>query len=542
VSSGPSSGRDETGGPAPLPNPYDDVPYISRPHADSHPDHLAALAALMGLAPAPAARCRVLELGCAQGGNLAPLAVAYPGSTFIGLDGSQVQIEQGRERWAATPGLENLHLLCADLRTLDHPSPPVEGPFDYILCHGVWSWVPPEVQRAILSGAGRLLAPHGVLYLSYNLLPGWYERLPFRDLMRFHARGTASGTAAMARARQILTALGECVPDDLPHAAVARAFSAHLLTQDDAYLFHEYLAPVNRPVPFTELLQRAGAAGLQYLCEAEFHSMVPSNVSAALAQRMPELVCDRVGAEQLTDFVRNRSFRKTLLVPAAARLRTALDGAALEGLRFTGRLRPQARMGTGGVLPLPFALDPLAPAPMVFEGERGSTIEGDTPLSRAALLALWRAQPASLSWDDLLAGALQEIGEAPDADHPAHAPSHRDDLGHTLLAALSADLLRLRHGPDPFVTRPSPQPRACPLARAQAARGLEIPSRRHVNLALEAADRALLRALDGSRDHEALAEALAESPEERAAMLRRLPGALARLGELGLLVDGPLVD
>ena len=74
---------------------YDKFPYETVPFAQTHPDRLATLGHLFGLAPAPVERCRVLELGCSSGGNLIPMAASFPASQFIGIDSSAVQIEQG---------------------------------------------------------------------------------------------------------------------------------------------------------------------------------------------------------------------------------------------------------------------------------------------------------------------------------------------------------------------------------------------------------------------------------------------------------------
>src|SRR6516165_1854731 len=88
---------------------YDELPYESYPFVFTHPDTLATAAILFGLNPPPVEACRVLELGCASGGNLLPMAEALPGSHFVGLDLSARQIDAGRQV-AATVRLDNLDL------------------------------------------------------------------------------------------------------------------------------------------------------------------------------------------------------------------------------------------------------------------------------------------------------------------------------------------------------------------------------------------------------------------------------------------------
>ena len=160
---------------------YDAVPYPDKPRPATHPDHLAALARLAGLNPAPARRCRVLELGCAAGANLWPMAQYLPESEFVGVDFSPVQVESGR-RFVADLGLQNLTLTAASILDVDQSW----GTFDYVLCHGVFSWVPREVQEAILTICTRQLAPQGIAYVSYNTFPGWHVRLMLREMVAYH--------------------------------------------------------------------------------------------------------------------------------------------------------------------------------------------------------------------------------------------------------------------------------------------------------------------------------------------------------------------
>src|SRR5262245_23959957 len=88
---------------------YDEVPYSSHPYAQSHPIRMSVLGVLFGMTPAPVDRCRVLELGCAGGGNLVPMAAVLPESRFVGVDLSSVQIADG-QRLVEALGLKNIEL------------------------------------------------------------------------------------------------------------------------------------------------------------------------------------------------------------------------------------------------------------------------------------------------------------------------------------------------------------------------------------------------------------------------------------------------
>ncbi|MFN0035513.1 MAG: methyltransferase domain-containing protein [Saprospiraceae bacterium] len=147
---------------------YDQCAYPSYPYPQTHPDRLATIAALFGLNPPDVERCRVLELGCAGGGNLLPMAEQLPGSTFVGIDNSAKQIEQAVQATKAL-GLTNIDFRTLDLREIDDGF----GEFDYIICHGLYTWVPKELQPKIIAICRRHLAANGVAFISYNTLPGW---------------------------------------------------------------------------------------------------------------------------------------------------------------------------------------------------------------------------------------------------------------------------------------------------------------------------------------------------------------------------------
>jgi SAM-dependent methyltransferase len=152
---------------------YDSAPYDSHAYPQSAPGHLAAIAYLFGLDTPEASTARVLEIGCAAGGNLIPFAAGHPRARVVGIDLSQVQIDQGRVRVQAL-GLDNLELLTGDIARMDLAA---MGQFDFIICHGVYSRVPDEVQEAILSAISAVLAAEGVAYIRYNVYPGWKEKI-----------------------------------------------------------------------------------------------------------------------------------------------------------------------------------------------------------------------------------------------------------------------------------------------------------------------------------------------------------------------------
>ena len=142
----------------------------------------------------------MLELGCASGDNLIPMALGLPNARFVGIDLSARQIEQGQRQVSAL-GLANIELRQYNIADVDASW----GKFDYIICHGIYSWVPAPVRERLLAICRDNLAPNGVAYVSYNTLPGWHMRGMIRDMMIYHSAAfpgaAAEGEAGPRAAR-----------------------------------------------------------------------------------------------------------------------------------------------------------------------------------------------------------------------------------------------------------------------------------------------------------------------------------------------------
>ena len=255
---------------------YDEVPYSSHPYAQTHPYRMAVMGALFGMNPAPADRCRVLELGCAGGGNLVPMAAVLPESRFIGIDLSSVQIADG-QRMVDALGLKNIELKHLSITDVNDSM----GEFDYIVCHGVYSWVPEPVRQKILDICAHQLAPQGIAYVSYNTYPGWHMRGTVRDMMLYHSRKWEKPQEKVGHARALLDFLVKSVPESSGAYASLLAKEMELMkAQADYYILHEHLEAVNVPMYFHEFAAQAKASGLQFLAEAEFGAMSMQGLSS----------------------------------------------------------------------------------------------------------------------------------------------------------------------------------------------------------------------------------------------------------------------
>jgi len=181
---------------------YDDLPYPNLVHGRSHPRATGAMAVLYGLDAPPLEGARVLDLGTAAGANLIAMAAELPAARFVGVDVSPRQIEAGREM-VRDLGLDNVSLVCASFDELGDVAA-LGAPFDYVICHGVFSWVRPELQQVILELVARVLGPRGVAYVSYNTYPGWHFGNIVRELMLRETDPDASPLERVLAARRAL--------------------------------------------------------------------------------------------------------------------------------------------------------------------------------------------------------------------------------------------------------------------------------------------------------------------------------------------------
>lgn len=316
---------------------YDDLPYSSYAYQHSAPEQLAAVASLFGLPSGGVATARILELGCGSGGNLIPVALRHPQSKVIGVDISGVQIDAGR-KYIERLGIDNISLIEADFLDL---GPDFHGEFDYIIAHGVYSWVPPDVQEAVLNLIDRCLAPDGVAFVSYNTYPGWKTKEIIRDAMLMHAGARPTASEQVAYGRSMLGFLKQTALEGGLTSAALDECMAQVMNGPIDYVAHEYLAPYNQPCYFYEFVERIGKHRLAYLGEAQPSMMLPSSYSQELSEQLyGALGGDQVRVEQYLDFAVSRVFRQTLVVHAkrAENLRWELDRGTLRRMHFAARL------------------------------------------------------------------------------------------------------------------------------------------------------------------------------------------------------------
>lgn len=327
-------------------NAYDAVEYESHPYKQTHPSHLYTIAKLFGLHPKDFTKARVLELGCASGGNIIPMAFNLPKASFIGIDYSQKQVDHGNNIIKAL-GLKNIEIQARSILDIAEQ----DGKFDYIICHGIYSWVPSDVRDKIFQICQANLADFGVAVVSYNTLPGWNMVKSIREMMLYHIQNFDTFEKKAQQARCLLKFLVDGLEgQNTPYANFLRSEIEVLARQPDSYLMHDHLEEVNHPVYFHDFMADAHKNQLSYLADTDLAQMYPGNLQPKFAEQILQ-INDIVRTNQYMDFVRNQRFRSTLLVKNTVKINRNLSNKDLSEfyLRFNGQIQgTESDMGQFG--------------------------------------------------------------------------------------------------------------------------------------------------------------------------------------------------
>jgi len=341
-----------------------------------------------------------LDLGCGTGFSLVMLAALYPEGRFFGVDFHPDHVAHGLDL-VARAGLSNVAILDADFLALagsGDPWPWSAGACDYVVAHGIATWVSEPVQNALLTVAAASLRPGGLFYCSYNSHPGWLARSSFQQLVALDlplARPGELGRCFHDAASLLQQLLGdESQPSPLGSAlpGLRRELPSLQFAPVD-YLCGEFANDGWSPLYVTEMLARCASHKLSWLGSATY--------SESLVELLPPPLRDLViresrpaARELLIDLATNKAFRRDLLVRGRVRLTQREWGQRLASLSFR-------------LLLLPEEWRPLPQDTLHFRSSFGE-IQGD-PKAYAPLIAALTAAP--LSFGSLLSSGQQGQGE-----------------------------------------------------------------------------------------------------------------------------------
>ncbi len=496
----PATAASEVAANARIASRYDQEPYASHPYPQSHPARLGAVARLFGL-PAPAIEsARVLEIGCAAGGNLIPLAAQYPNAHFTGLELSIVQADRADARIERL-GLSNIGVIHGDVAEFSTQG----AKFDYVICHGVYSWAPAPVREAIMRTIATCLSPNGVAYISYNVLPGWRPKQVLRDALMSRVSGLADVSAQIAFTRAFLARLKSWpTGDSVYHRALKEAAAQSEGARDD-YLAHEMLSTDNEPQTFTQFIEDASRFDLAFLGECDMWMQIADNFDAATRDFARELSGNQiVPMEQSIDVLTGRTFRQTLLVHSARadKINRTLDPQRLAGLHLLGPVQELA--------------EPEPGYSWSFAGNGQKRLSTSSPAARRAFTALADRGAASLSLDDCLAAA------------EATAPEDRALVLDAVYKAVAAGVIGIVAAPVAAATFAGERPRVPAWIRADVGAGeTHVANLRHESATLDIVPRLIMPLLDGAHDRADLEAELVAKAKSGDLVFTRADGQVA---------------
>jgi SAM-dependent methyltransferase len=456
-----------------MPNLYDEIDYVSRPFRQTHPDRLAAIAQLFGIAATDPAK-----------------AATMPSAKFYGFDLATAPIQRAQARIAEL-GLSNIEVETLDLLHF----PEDRGEFDYILAQGFYSWVPDAVRQAYLRLLARHLAPNGIAYVSFNAYPGAMLRHAWRDGAAFHtaAMGVTDPKERIVESCRMLELMATATAKQDSWSTIAGEMVRAVQTKGMNWVGHDDFGPFFQPFYFHEVAEAAASHGLQYLSDAVYTDTLPHSVTAevqpilaGLAEKNPIL------REQYYDFIELRPFRQSLFCRQELKVDRPERADRLRALSFSSAAEVKSVSSDGSAT----VHNPLT----------GMTVEVPGPMRRVV-------QQLRLAWPGSLPFAEIELTE-----------TNRARVAETLLQLYGVALLEAHAVPQVCGTGKEERPKAFGLAWVEAGAGPVVTTRLHTQIQLDAVSVQLVRRLDGTRTRKQLA-----------AEFQDLDGRLEWLASFGIL-------
>lgn len=508
---------------------YDVIAYPSQIIPQTHPDRLAAVAKLYGLNPAPPDKCRVLELGCGTGTNLNWFAYHLPESEFVGVDLAQNHIVEAKED-AEELGLQNVEFYQQDVMEIDVNT---YGKFDYIIAHGLFSWVPDFVREKVLSLYDELMNPNGVGFISYNVFPGCHRRRIVRNAMRFHTRSIENPIEKVENGVGFI----EFVIENNEHIPVYQGILKHeyegFAKRPLQNIYHDDFAEINQPFYFTEFIAEAEKHNLQFLSESDYLPTKRNHLAKDVAETIKGFSQNLIEYEQYSDFLECRRFRQTLLCKKGANLEKDVKTSAIKEFYVSSELKPTSPQ-----------IDLNPNVYKEFISKKGDKVGINHNLTKIFLSSLVNAGSHPVKFDELIENAFGILSSQgivyEDLDKEIEVTTS------LLLQLYSPSAIGFHTMPSPALPFVSEKPIASQFAVWHSKQNELAANFYGIGLTVrDIFTRSLLNLLDGKRTREDLLSELtkiiesSDEIEEKETILAQLPESLDRdlfiLAKMGFL-------
>jgi methyltransferase-like protein/SAM-dependent methyltransferase len=459
-------------------NAYDAVPYASFPYPYSSPERMYTIGKLFGMQPVDCKKARVLELGCSSGGNILHLASRFPESEFVGIDSSQVQINIAMDH-ARNLGLKNMEFRCQSIFDITDDL----GKFDYIITHGILSWVSPEIQNKVFEVCNQNLSRNGIAYISYNTYPGWNLIKSLREMMLYHTAGFTDPAKKVTEAANLLEFIRKAGPAGIENNPYLQIITNELKMFEKvnpSYLYHDHLEEHNEPYYFHQFMRKAQMHSLQYLGEVSLSTMFIGNLAQEAAATLGQIANDIVRVEQYMDFIRNRRFRCTLLVHDSVSINRVLNPRILEDFYLTTSLHTDSGQA-----------DVSGKQAVTFKFPLGNaSFTSSAPAVIAALMFLIKQRNKPVSTREIMGHVRKIFGEQFNS-------GFEEVILSDFLRLVFTDVINIYSDAGAFINQVSATPAVSVYARYQATNNLWVTNQRSEKIDIDLFTRVLVQYLDG---------------------------------------------
>lgn len=476
-------------------NTYDSVEYPNSSYKVTSPESLSAIAKVFGVSSPDISKAKILELGCASGGNIIPLAERFPEIDVLGIDLSEKQINKA-ENIKKSLGLNNIKFEQKSILDLDFK----DQKFDYIIAHGLYSWVPKEVKDKILEICGNNLSENGIAYVSYNTLPGWNALKTVRDMMLYHSNNFDDNSKKISESCNILKFVSDNIKDEKSTYKKSLDQEIELLknVNSTSYLFHDHLETNNDPCYFHEFMDAASKKGLKYLGDSFLSSMYLGNHTEVVGKTLGE-INDIVRQEQYMDFISNRRFRSTLLVNKNVEINRNISPSSFDGLRFSSNfvaINTETKEGEKEISSIDLALFDNKEATAKVKGKEIC----------ACYIEVLKAAPLLLTSEEIIEAAHKTTG--------FDLEKIKAEFNANILKLVFGGLFSVTSGDLQYVKEISDKPGVKDSVRLEALTANMITNMRHENVNILDYQRVMIQYLDSKNTKSDIVKAIKSHVEK----------------------------
>ncbi|MBV8636196.1 MAG: methyltransferase regulatory domain-containing protein [Burkholderiaceae bacterium] len=409
------------------------VEYVAGFYREQSPAYLNFVCVLNGYEPVPIDRpFTYFELGFGRGLTVNVQAAANPQGRFYAADFNPAHV-CGAQQLADAAKLGNLTLLENSFAELAAGEVAGLPQFDFITLHGIYTWVSRENRAHVRQFIKRYLKPGGIVFVSYNAMPGWAQSQPLQRLLREHAALHPARTdAQIEQARGFFGKMVEAKAGYFVRNPNVEPRLQVLKTGSPQYLVHEYLNEHWEPLYHADVARELGEeAKLEYAGSAELPLAFQAVYLSQDKQDLLKSINDATVRETVKDYMLDTTFRKDVFVRGA---RTMRQQRYLEAMFQFGLALTVPRGQITMKMKLPFG--EVNAREEVYQPVLDALAQRPCPLSELGALPALQGKP--LSQLVQMVALLTATGQA--CIYPLHQPGPTAGSAAAMNRALTAQL------------------------------------------------------------------------------------------------------